>query len=119
MKGVSRITAAMRNGSKVENLKSFKKDPINYRQGFSYMGGTGTFEVSKKHTFSVDVVIDKNTPKIDWSEVENENWSFELNGGSRVEYTGVDCLTEGEMIVDFEKETVMTLTFQAEGRSIR
>jgi len=119
MKGVSRIVAAMRNGAKVENLKNFKKDLLNYRQGFSYMGGTGTFEVSKLHTFSIDLVINKNTPTIDWSDIEDENWSFELNGGTRLEYTGVDCLTEGEMTVDFEKETVITITFQAEDRSIR
>lgn len=115
---VSRVVG-MRNGSRIVDIKNFKKDAVEYRKSVTTMGGTDTVEVAGDHVFSFDHVLTKVNPKIDWSEVENENWAFELNGGSRIEYTGVDCLTEGDITVDNEKETIQTITMHAKTRTIR
>lgn len=117
-KYVSRVVC-MRNGSRVRDVKNYKKDPVRYREPVDTMDDSDTVEVAKRHTFSIDHVVTKATTKIDWSEVVDENWSFDLQGGSRIEYTGVSCLEEGEITVDFEKETVQTVTFHAKTRNIR
>lgn len=117
-KYVSRVVC-MRNGARVMNVKNFKKGEVVFREIVKTMDGPDTVDVSPDHTFSIDHVITKATPKIDWSEVENENWSFQLDGGGTMEYSGVALLKEGEMTVDFEKETVVTVSFHAKSRTIR
>jgi hypothetical protein len=117
-KYVSRAVA-MRNGSRVPDIKSVVLDEVVFRGETMTMDGPGTFEVGKKYTFSFDQVIRKGASHTDWESASGENWSFELNGGTRVDYVNCDCISEGEIKMDFEKETVQTIKFHGELRSFR
>lgn len=116
-KSVSRCIV-LRNGTKIENLKSFKEGEHVYREEKELMDTTTTIERSFKYTFSMDYVIPFDRAKLDWGDVENETWIIELNNGQRVTYTGVDCTKRGEVTYDGQNETVIPLEFVAIGRNI-
>ncbi len=117
-KFVSR-SIVLRNGNKVPNLKSFEKDAVKFAGTFKSMDGGGTFDTNPEHLFTINQVIAKVGAKLDWSDVQEENWSVELVGGNRYEYSGVDFLEEGKITVDGENEVVLPLLFKAQSRTIR
>jgi hypothetical protein len=95
-------------------MKSFKHDPIDYRAEVDTMEGSGTVERNKKYKFSLDYAVPKTNAKLNWSDVSNETWTIELEGGTRVTYTGVDSLSRGEIAMDAQKEAVTTISFIAD-----
>lgn len=109
----------LRNGTRLPDVKNAGCDEVTYREIVTTMTGSGTFETSKKYTFSFDQVIRKGAQHPDWSSVENEKWTIDFEGGFRVEFSGVSCLSEGEIKSDGEKETVQTIKMHGEVRSIR
>ena len=111
-KYVSRAVV-IRNGKRQSDLKNFKVGELAYRGEVDTMDGSGSTGKAKKHRFSFDYAIPKTAAKLDWSDVEDETWIIELDGGRRITFSGVDCLTRGEFITDAEKETVMPLSFIA------
>lgn len=108
----------LRNGSRVSNMKNFKFGAITYRGETETNDGGGTYNKPRVYKFSLDYAIPKDSPKLDWSDIEDEDWTIELEGGKRVNYTGVDCLDRGEISIDQEKESVMTINFRAQTESI-
>lgn len=102
-----------RNGQKVQHMKNFKFGEALYATEVETMDGGGTVDNPRRHRFSLDYAIPKNSPKLDWSDVRDEDWTVELEGGKKAIYTGVDCLSRGEFTVDAQKESVMTLNFYA------
>jgi hypothetical protein len=117
-KYVSRVRV-MRNGNRIQDMKQFKSDTIEYRAEVDTMDGSGTVEKNKKVKFSLDYAIPKVNAKLDWSDVVDETWTIELEGGRRVTYTGVDILSKGETTYDSQKEAVFTLSFIAESEVIQ
>lgn len=117
-KYVSRVIV-MRNGTRITDFKSFKKDAVKYGEVVELMDDQGVVENAKRYGFSIDYVIPKVGAKLDWSDVRDETWSVQFReGGNKVTYSGVDCLVEGDSTTDGQKETVMTLTFAAQDRII-
>jgi hypothetical protein len=103
----------MLNGSKIEHLKNFKPGEEVFREEVDLMEGSGTVDKGTKYKFSFDYAIPKIGPKLNWRDIEDATFTVELDGGSRLTYSGVDCLSQGEMTIDGEKEAVMTITFIA------
>jgi len=103
----------MHNGRKLEHLKNFKKLDEEFRVEVDLMSGSGTVDKARKYKFSVDYAPPKTGAKMDWSDVVDATFIIEFAGGGRMTYSGVDCLTQGEMTVDGQQEAVMTLTFIA------
>jgi len=116
-KMVNRVTV-MRNGTRVDNVKNFKKLEVEHRKEVDMMDGSGSVEVTVKHKFSLDYVIPAEGAKLDWDSVQDDTFSIELNGGRRLTYSGVDLLKEGEFTTDGDGEAVMTLEFIAVDRNI-
>lgn len=115
-KYVSRVIV-MREGERITDFKNFKKSEVAYRDTVELMGSTGTVEKTPQQGFSIDYVIPVSNAKLSWSDVIDETWSIQYReGGARMTYTGVDCISEGEAVTDGQGETVMTLTFAAEDR---
>lgn len=113
-KYVSRVKV-FRQGQRVKHLKNYKANEVAYRAEVATLDGYGTADVTKKIGFTIDYAIPRGEPaKLDWSDVVDEDWVVELEGGRRVNYGGVDCLNRGEYTTDGEKETAFTLTFLAE-----
>lgn len=117
-KYVSRVFV-MRNGSSFQHFKNFRKAEVPYGSQVDLMDGVGTVDIAKRHQYSIDYVIPVVGAKLDWSDVVDEIWIIQMrDGGSKVIYTGVTCITEGEAYFDAQNETVMTLTFVADDRTI-
>lgn len=104
----------MRNGTKVEHLKSFNCDEVEFAQQIALMDGAGFIDKMPAHGFSVNYVMPKSGAKMDWTDVEDETWVIALKGGGRVTYSGVKFLKRGAWDVDGESETVLPLFFGAE-----
>lgn len=102
-----------RNGQKVPHMKHFTRREAVYSSEVETMEGGGTVEKPKRPGFSIGYVLPKTNPKLDWSDVKDEDWVVEIQGGKRVIYTGVDCLSMGEFNLDGDGESVATLTFYA------
>jgi hypothetical protein len=109
----------MRNGKRVLNMKNFKMGEDVYRAAISTMDGQGTVDVPKKPAFTLDYVIPRESAKLDWSDVSDETWVVELDGGRRVIFSGVDSIKRGEITMDSEKETVFSVEFSAESQTIQ
>lgn len=112
-KYVSRARVS-RNGQKVQHLKNMKFGEDKYATEVETMDGGGTVDNPKRHRFSLDYALPKTGAKLDWSDVRDEDWTVDLDGGLKAIYTGVDCMSRGEITVDGEKEAVTTLEFYAE-----
>lgn len=108
-----------REGSRLRDLKNAVTDEVTYRDIGRTMDGSGTFEKGKQYTFQFDNVLRKGVAHPDWGAVEGEKWTVEFEGGFRVEFAGVSCLSEGEIRGDNEKETVQTIKMHGEIRSVR
>ena len=108
-----------RNGKRVEHLKNFKMGEAVYRGEVPTMDGGGTSDITKRRRFSLDYAMPKTDPKLDWSDVDDENWVIDLEGGRQVIYTGVDCLKRGEFTIDGENESVFTVDFWADSEVIK
>jgi hypothetical protein len=61
----------------------------------------------------------KINPKLDWSDVRDEDWTVDLEGGKQAIYTGVDCLSRSEFTTDGDKESVFTIMFRADTEVIK
>lgn len=109
----------MRNGKRVLNMKNFKMGEDVYRAQLQTMDGPGTVDVPKKPSFSLDYAIPRDNAKLDWSDVSDETWVVELDGGRRVIFSGVDSISRGEITMDSEKETVFTVNFSSESQTIQ
>lgn len=112
VKYVSRARVT-RNGQKIQHMKSFRRREYSYAAEVETMDGGGSVDLPKRPGFSLDYALPKTNPKLDWSDVRDEDWTVELDGGKRIIYTGVDCVSMGEVTIDGEKESVATLTFIA------
>jgi hypothetical protein len=108
-----------RNGTSVQHMKNFKMGAAAYRAQLSTSSGQGTVGVQKKSGFSLDYAIPRSNAKLDWSDVIDETWVVELDGGRRAIYTGVDALERGEVTFDWEKESVITIPFAAATETIQ
>ncbi|MCL2219331.1 MAG: hypothetical protein FWC23_05385 [Chitinispirillia bacterium] len=111
-KYVSRNTV-LRNGTKLEDMKSFKMGEKTHRTEVELMDGTGTVDTVSPYKFSIDYAIPKTGAKLDWSDVVDDTFIIELDGGKRVTYSGVDCLSQGEATMDGAQEAVIPLEFIA------
>ena len=109
----SRVT---RNGKKVTDLKDYTEDDIELRGVSTTMDSSGTFGKNKKYGFKINQVVAKTGAKHDWSDIVDETWIVELDGGHRCIFTGVDCITQGGIKTDGESESVRTLTLFASGK---
>jgi hypothetical protein len=108
----------MHNGTKLEHLKNFKKLDEEFRAEVDLMSGSGTVDKARKYKFSVDYAIPSAGAKLDWSNVSDATFTIELKDGPTIKYSGVDCLTQGEMTIDGNDGAAMTLTFIATGKTI-
>jgi len=108
----------MHNGKKLEHLKNFKKLEEEFRAEVDLMTGSGTVDKARKFKFSLDYAVPKVGAKLDWSDVSDATFIIEIKDGNRVTYSGVDCLSQGEMTLDGQQEAVMTLTFIATSKDI-
>jgi len=106
----------MRNGARVDDLKNFKILEDVYREEVDLMTGSGSVDRARKYKFSLDYAPPKNGAILDWSNVEDETFIVELEGGRRLVYSGVDSLSVGELTLDGQQEAVMTVTFIAAGK---
>jgi hypothetical protein len=109
----------MHNGKKLEHLKSFKNLDEEFRAEVDLMSGSGTVDKARKYKFSVDYAIPKVGAKLDWSDVEDATFIVEFkDGAGRMTYSGVDCLSQGEVTLDGQQEATMTLTFMAVSKDL-
>lgn len=108
----------MRNGTKLEDMKSFKMGEKTHRTEVELMDGVGTVDAASGDKFSLDYAIPKTSAKLDWSDVVDETWIVELDGGGRVVYSGVDCLSQGEVTIDGQQESVIPLEFIAARKDV-
>jgi hypothetical protein len=106
----------IRNGTKLEHIKNYKSGEQVYRNEVDLMSGSGSVDIAGKYKFSFDYAIPKVNPKTDWSDVEDDTFIIEYEGGHRVTYSGVDCLSVGEATIDGQSEAVMTISFIAKSR---
>lgn len=112
-KFVSRVLV-MRNGAKQENMKSFVEGEVPYASQIDLMDETGTADIVNRYTFALNYVIPVSAAKMDWSDVRDETWVVQNRpDGSKRTYTGVDCLSRGEVTFDGQGESVMRLNFVA------
>jgi hypothetical protein len=108
----------MHNGKKLEHLKNFKKLDEEFRAEVDLMSGSGTVDKARKHKFSLDYAPPKTGAKMDWSDVSDATFIIEFEGGGRMTYSGVDCLSQGELTLDGQQEAVMTLSFIATSKDL-
>jgi len=108
----------MHNGKKIEHLKNFQKLEEEFRAEVDLMSGSGTVDKARKYKFSLEYAPPKTGAKMDWSDVVDATFIIEFEGGIRVTYSGVDCLSQGEMTLDGQQEGVMTLTFIATSKDL-
>jgi hypothetical protein len=109
----------MRNGKRVKNLKNFKMGEAVYRAPVQTFDGQGTVDVPRKPSFTFDYALPSTDATLDWSDVSDETWVVELDGGKRAIFSGVDCIKRGEVTMDMEKEVVFTIEFSAETETIQ
>lgn len=113
---VSRCNVMM-NGTTLQDVKNFKFAEEIARKRVDLMNSTGSTEVTPRFEFSLDYVLPKDGKAIKWLDIEGATIIVELNGGKRVSYSGVDCLSQGEQTVDGENESVRTISFVAARKS--
>jgi hypothetical protein len=99
------------NGQRLQHLKNFKWSDRKYREQIKTMDGVGTVDTIPDQTFALDYVIPTASPKLDWSNILDYSFVVLLKSGQRVVFTGVDAMSDGEMALDGEKESVMTIMF--------
>lgn len=108
-----------RNGQTVPHLKNYENGEQEYASDIKLMDGDGSSESVKRVRFSIDYAIPQAGAKLDWSDVKDETWTVELQGGQRITYTGVDCLKRGAFKTDMDNEAVFTLSFIATTESTK
>lgn len=102
------------SGKKIQHIKNFKWNSRKYAEQIKHMDGIMVVDTIPDQTFSIDHVVPKSNPVLDHSDVKDKTYSVVLNGGKRVTFTGVDALEDGEVTVDFEKETVIPVIYSYE-----
>lgn len=112
----SRVT---RNGQTVQHLKNYENGEQEYASEVKLMDGDGSSESVKRFRFLIDYAIPQIGAKLDWSDVRDETWTVELQGGQRITYTGVDCLKCSAFKTDMDNEAVITLSFIATTMSMK
>jgi hypothetical protein len=107
-----------RNGSVVQNVKSYSKGAITHRTAIDLMDEQGVIDNAPSYPFSIDIVIPVVNAKLDWTDVQSEIWTIQpRNGGTKTVYTGVKFLAEGESTGDGKAESTLKLDFIAETRT--
>lgn len=102
------------SGKRIPYIKSFKWNGRKFAEQIKYMDGIMVVDTIPDQMFSIDHVISKANPVLDHSDVKDKTYSVVLNGGKRLTFTGVDALEDGDVTVDFEKESVIPVTYSYE-----
>lgn len=101
----------LQNGKKIPHLKNFKWNARKYAEMFKHMDGVGFVDTIPDNTFSFDYVIPATAPTLDWSDIDGDTFIVLLKGGQRITFSGVKSMEDGELTIDGEKESVMTILF--------
>lgn len=99
------------SGKKISDVKNFKWNERKYREQIKLMDGVGVVDTIPDQAFSLDHVLPVDNPKLDYSGVVDKTYTVLLKGGKRVTFSGVDAMSDGEITVDGEKETVQTVVY--------
>lgn len=102
------------SGKRIPHLKNFKWSERKIAEQIKLMDGIGVVDTIPDQTFGFDYAVPAVAPKLDWSDVVDKTYIVQLKSGQRVTFTGVDCLSQGEIAFDGEKESVMPITFSYE-----
>ena len=115
---VSRVNVDI-NGQTITDFKNFKVGEREHRKQVDLMHKTGHINVTPRHTFSLDYVTPSTDSEFDFESLNGDaRVSIEKPNGSRITFTGVSSLKEGEETFDGENEATRTIEFGATGRVI-
>lgn len=113
---VSRITLEV-NGQAIDDFDSVEEGELEVRKPVNLMNKTGSCEVTKRPTASVDYVIPKDKEEFDFEGVSDATLVIDRGNGTRITYSGVCTSKIGKTKYDGNDAAKKTIDFIANERS--
>lgn len=114
---VSRCEFAL-DGKDLPDFKSYEEEDVQFTEQVNLMNKTGNRPMTPRYRFAINYVVPADEPEMDFTQFRTgqHTVSVILEGGERVQWSGVRLLTRGGITADGESEAVRRILFSAKKR---